>query len=210
MNCPRVKICGITSVEDAQRAQASGVDAIGLVFYEASPRNVTLEQAALIAKSVGPFVTVVGLFVNASEQRVHDVLSAVNLHVLQFHGSETETYCRQFKRPYMKALRMKPGVDVNEIMSQYPSATAILLDAYRKGVPGGTGETFDWQRVPVNSHLPIVLAGGLNPDNIIAAIATTSNVYGVDVSGGVEATPGIKDVEKMATFTYRAKCGEVK
>ncbi len=209
MNCPRVKICGITSVEDAQRAAAAGADAIGLVFYEKSPRHVTLEVAADIAQSAGPFVTVVGLFVDASTAAVNEVLAEVNLHVLQFHGDESAGYCEQFQRPYMKALRMKPDLNVEQAIAAYPSATGILLDAYRKGVPGGTGESFDWQRVPNVSQHSIVLAGGLDPENIIDAVAAIPNLYGVDVSGGVEAAPGIKDVEKVSMFVYRAKCGEV-
>ena len=209
MSAPRVKICGITSIEDAKSALIAGADAIGLVFYEASPRYVELEQAREIARAVGPFVTVVGLFVDAPESEVTRVLAEVDLQLLQFHGSETEAYCRQFQRPYMKALRMKPDLDVEAGMAEYPSASAILLDAYRKGVPGGTGEVFDWQRVPQNCKQNIVLAGGLNPDNVARAVASTSNIYALDVSGGVESEPGRKDSEKISMFVNRAKSGEV-
>lgn len=200
----RVKICGITSTADAEAAVAAGADAIGLVFYAKSPRAVTVDQAAEIARKVGPFVTVVGLFVDAESEFVANVLNHVPLHVLQFHGNESESYCQQFKRPYLKALRMKDDLDVSTAMAKFSSAVGILLDAYRPGVPGGTGETFDWQRVPTQSSLPVVLAGGLNPENVATAVESTQ-VYGVDVSGGVEASPGKKDTEKMMAFVRHAK-----
>ncbi|MGH1373526.1 MAG: phosphoribosylanthranilate isomerase [Cellvibrionaceae bacterium] len=200
----RVKICGITSVDDAVAVCGAGADAIGLVFYAKSPRNVSIEIAAEIARSVGPYCTVVGLFVNAEAEFVNRVLGRVGLHVLQFHGDETDEYCRQFQRPFYKAIRMKEDLDVNVAMAKFPSAVAILLDAYRPGVPGGTGETFDWQRVPREAKLPIVLAGGLTPDNVSSAVSATE-VYGVDVSGGVEAQPGKKDSEKVRAFLRRAK-----
>lgn len=203
----RVKICGITSVSDALSAVESGADAIGLVFYDKSPRSVGIPQAAAIARAVGPFVSVVGLFVDAPETEVERVLSEVDLHVLQFHGSESAAYCEQFQRPYMKALRMKEGLNVEREMAIYPSASAILLDAYRPGVPGGTGETFNWSRVPSQSAVPIVLAGGLTTENIEQAVAAVS-VYGVDVSGGVEASPGLKSTAKVSAFIRRAKCSQ--
>lgn len=205
MSAPvRVKICGITSVDDGAAAVHAGADAIGLVFYSKSPRAVTIDQAAAIARGVGPFVTVVGLFVDADAEFVRAVLRQVPLHVLQFHGDETEDYCQQFQRPYLKALRMKDDLDVSSAMAKFPSAVGILLDAYRPGVPGGTGETFDWQRVPANSSVPVVLAGGLNPDNVARAVESTQ-VYGVDVSGGVEASPGNKDTDRMMAFVRHAK-----
>jgi phosphoribosylanthranilate isomerase len=200
----RVKICGITNVEDASAVVSAGGDAIGLVFYDKSPRNVSLEQAAEIARSVGPFCTVVGLFVDADKSFVERVLSQVGLHVLQFHGDETDEYCAQFQRPFYKALRMKEDLDVEVAMAKFPSAIAILLDAYRPGIPGGTGETFDWQRVPQESTRPIILAGGLTPDNVSEAVAATQ-VYGVDVSGGVESQPALKDSDKVRAFIRRAK-----
>lgn len=200
----RVKICGITSVADAQIAVKAGADAIGLVFYAPSPRAVSIAQAREIAASVGPFVTVVGLFVNADEAFVSEVLANVALHVLQFHGDESREFCEQFQRPYMKAIRMRPELDVAQAIAEYPSAAAILLDAYRPGVPGGTGETFDWQRVPTQSVRPIVLAGGLTPENVAMAIQAT-HVYGVDVSGGVESSPGKKDPQKVEQFIHNAK-----
>jgi len=204
VNTIRVKICGITSIADARAAVESGADAIGLVFYEPSPRAVSIDQAQAIAASVGPFVTVVGLFVDADESYIRDVLGSVSLHVLQFHGNESREFCEQFQRPYMKAIRMRPELNVPQEIDTYLSASAILLDAYRPGVPGGTGETFDWQRVPQNSPLPIVLAGGLTPKNVASAIQSTQ-VYGVDVSGGVESAPGQKDPRKVAQFISSAR-----
>lgn len=204
MNSIRIKICGITSIEDAQLAINAGADAIGLVFYEPSPRSVTIEQAAVIAKSVGPFVTVVGLFVDAEEGFIKDVLAKVSLHVLQFHGNETPEFCRGFQRPYMKAIRMRPELNLPDAIGSYPDASAILLDAYRPGVPGGTGETFDWLRVPKNTLRPLVLAGGLTPENVALAISSVA-VYGVDVSGGVESTPGKKAAHKITAFIRNAK-----
>jgi phosphoribosylanthranilate isomerase len=200
----RVKICGITSLDDAQAAVAAGADAIGLVFYSKSPRHVNVEQARAIALAVGPFVTVVGLFVNAAAEEINRILQQVPLHVLQFHGDEDLDYCEQFARPYMKALRMKPGLDVEAQIAAYPTASGILLDAYRPGVPGGTGETFDWARVPTASKSPLILAGGLEPGNVKQAIKAT-RPYAVDVSGGVELTPGKKDSEKVVAFVQNAK-----
>ncbi|RYY01532.1 MAG: phosphoribosylanthranilate isomerase [Gammaproteobacteria bacterium] len=200
----RVKICGITSVADAHVAVNAGTDAIGLVFYAASPRAVSITQAQVIADSVGPFVTVVGLFVDAEKAFIDDVLANVKLHVLQFHGNESREFCEQFQRPYMKAIRMRPELDVTQAIGNYPGAAAILLDAYRPGIPGGTGETFDWQRVPRAATRPIVLAGGLTAENVALAIQSTQ-IYGVDVSGGVESAPGQKDTKKVEQFIHNAK-----
>jgi len=202
----RIKICGITSVEDALVVASAGADAIGLVFYEPSPRCVSIEQAAKIAKAVGPFVTTVALFVNADKKIIDSVLRQVSIQLLQFHGDESAEFCEQFARPYIKALRMREGIDVNQLINSYASASGILLDAYTPGIPGGTGETFDWQRIPKNTTMPIVLAGGLTPKNIQAAISQT-NVYGVDVSGGVERAPGIKDTIKIREFIQCANLG---
>lgn len=201
----RVKVCGITRVEDALHAAQSGADAIGLVFYKPSPRYVEPQSAAAIARAVGPFVSVVGLFVDASRDEILSVLEQVDLQVLQFHGNESEEFCRQFHRPYMKALRMRPELEVEPAIANYSSASGILLDAYRKGIPGGTGESFDWQRVPKNLETPIILAGGLNPDNVDEALSVTSGLYGVDVSGGVESAPGIKDSARVKDFIEVAK-----
>lgn len=200
----RVKICGITSIADAQLAVDAGADALGLVFYEPSPRAVTIDQAAEIARAIGPFVTLTGLFVNAQRDYIEQVLAQVPLNLLQFHGDESPEFCQSFSRPYMKAVRMKPKLDVNAEIQRFDSAQAILLDAYKKGVPGGTGESFDWQRVPKTSLRPIVLAGGLEPDNINIAIRETG-VGSVDVSGGVERGPGQKSLDKVQRFIRESK-----
>ncbi|WP_331346931.1 phosphoribosylanthranilate isomerase [Cellvibrio sp. UBA7661] len=204
MTKTRVKICGITSIEDALVAVDAGADALGLVFYEASPRSVSISQARQIALAVGPFVVVTGLFVDADPEFVNAVLNDVPLQLLQFHGNESPDYCSFFHRPYIKALRMRPELDVVTSIDSYPNASGILLDAYRPGVPGGTGETFEWTRVPAQSLKPIVLAGGLTPDNVGEAIRTVS-VYGVDVSGGVELAPGKKDQSKVTSFINNAR-----
>lgn len=194
-----VKVCGFTRPEQAREASMAGVDAIGLVFYGPSPRNVSLEQAIDIAEAVGPFTSLVGLFVNAPAEEVRQILSRVSLDVLQFHGDESPEYCASFGRRYMKAIRMREGLDLDAEMGRFDSAAGILLDAYRAGVPGGTGEQFDWQRVPRESDVPIILAGGLSPENVAEAIAQTG-VYAVDVSGGVERAHGDKCLNKIADF----------
>ncbi len=202
----RVKICGITSPQQAALAAALGVDAIGLVFYPASPRAVGLEQAREIARAAGPFTTVVGLFVNAEPDTIEQVLAKVPLGLLQFHGDENPAQCERYHRPYIKALRMKPGLDVASEAERHANAAGLLLDAYHPALPGGTGEVFDWDRFPVDSHTPLILAGGLTPDNVADAIAAT-HCYGVDVSGGVESAPGVKDAEKMRAFVVNATRG---
>lgn len=204
----RIKICGITCVDDAVAAAEAGADAIGLVFYEPSPRHVTLSKAIDIACSVGPYVTVTGLFVNPDEQYIDHVLNNVPVHVIQFHGDETMDYCERWRRPYVKALRMRPGLNVADTQASYSSAQGFLLDAYHPEKPGGTGATFDWARVPHSSPQSIVLAGGLTPDNVSNAIAQTQP-YGVDVSGGVESAPGIKNHRKIAAFIKAARSGEL-
>lgn len=209
MTYARIKICGITSIADGLAAEAAGADAIGMVFYEPSPRYVNVELAREIAQALGPLVTLVGLFVDAETAFVESVLDRVPLHVLQFHGNETAAYCAAFNRPYMKALRMRQELDVEAEIAHYPSAAAILLDAYRPGVPGGTGDTFDWQRVPRNPSKPLILAGGLTPDNVAQALVATQ-VYGVDVSGGVELAPGKKDAFKVQTFINNARHGSLR
>lgn len=203
----RVKICGITRSEDARLALRAGAHALGLVFYPRSPRAVEIEQARSIARTVGPFATLVGLFVNATPEAIDAVLKQVPLQLLQFHGDETSSECTRYGRPYIKALRMRPELDVSAEMAAHPHASGFLLDAYQKGVPGGTGETFDWARVPRNPERPVILAGGLTPDNVRRAIAAT-RPYGVDVSGGVEASPGLKDSNKVNQFIFNALNGD--
>lgn len=201
MRC-RVKICGITSIADAQIVSAAGVDAIGLVFYRKSKRNLEIAQAADICRALPPFVTSVGLFLDAEADFVREVLAAVPLDVLQFHGSETPEYCCQFSRPYMKAVGMKGLVEYggfHAYADRYPDAQGFLVDSHAPGAAGGTGETFDWTQVPQDYSKPVILAGGLTPVNVAEAIRT-SQVYAVDVSSGVESAPGIKDADKVAAF----------
>jgi phosphoribosylanthranilate isomerase len=200
----RIKICGITRAEDAKTVAASGADAIGLVFYAKSPRHVSAEQAAQLAVALPPFVTTVGLFVDAEPAFVREVLAAVPLDVLQFHGDETPEYCAQFGRPYLKAIRVKAGVDLVECAARYVGAQALLLDAYVAGVPGGTGATFDWTLIPRNLPLPVILSGGLDAENVAEGIRQV-RPYAVDVSSGVEAAKGIKDAAKVAAFVNEVK-----
>jgi len=201
----RVKICGIRSVDDALSAVEAGADAIGLVFYEPSPRHIdSFLLAREISLSVGPFVTVVALLVDPELEYVNSLLEAVPVHVLQFHGNESAEFCEQFARPYMKVLRMKKDVDVLAEMHAFPNACGFLLDTYKKGVPGGTGESFDWVKVPLNPPKPLILAGGLSPKNVASAVRI-AEPYGVDVSGGVELTPGLKDKDKIRAFVKNAQ-----
>ncbi len=195
----RSKICGITRPEDGVLAASQGADAIGLVFYEPSPRHVTVEQAQAVIAALPPFVTTVGLFVDADESEVEAILSEVPLDLLQFHGNEDESYCHSFGRPYFKAIRMAEGVDLAAEAVRYASASALLLDSFQKGVPGGTGHAFDWARIPAGLAKPIILAGGLGPENVEEAIRTV-RPYAVDVSSGVEAAKGIKDADKVIAF----------
>ena len=197
----RTKICGITRVEDALIAAHAGVDAIGLVFYAKSPRAVSLVQAKKIIAALPPFVSTVGLFVNAARAEVDMLLNELPLDVLQFHGDETPADCEGFSRPYYRALRMQPGVDIAAYAAQYEQAQGILLDAWVPGIHGGTGERFDWAQIHENLAKPLILAGGLNADNIAQAIQQVQP-WAVDVSGGVEASHGIKDADKMRKFLY--------
>lgn len=195
----RIKICGITSTEDARAAVDSGADAIGLVFYAPSPRAVTVAQAAKIAASVPPFVTVVGLFVDEPPDNIRRILAEVRLDMLQFHGAESAACCEQFQRPWIKALRVRPEEDISAQCARYAHSRGILLDSWKDGVPGGTGETFDWALARSELPLPVVLAGGLDAGNVGAAIAAL-RPFAVDVSGGVEAAPGRKDVLRIEQF----------
>ncbi len=205
----RVKICGLTSADASAAAEAAGADAIGLVFYPSSPRHLAdLELAREIALAAGPLINVVGLFVNPQPQEVETVLARVPLTVLQFHGEESEPFCLSFARPYLKALRMKPGVDVAAQAALYPNAAGLLLDAYHPAMPGGTGEVFDWRQIPTRLPRPLILAGGLRPDNIAQAIEA-ARPWAVDVSGGVEASPGIKDPELIREFIARTRAIEI-
>ena len=195
----KIKICGLTRAADAEVAAELAIDAVGLVFYGPSPRNVDINSAIEVCAVLPAFTSIVGLFVDAEPGFVDRVLAQVPLDILQFHGNESEAYCKSFGRRYMKAIRMKPELQPVEAMQQYPSASAILLDAYQEGVVGGTGTCFDWQRVPKGTAQPIVLAGGLDASNIVEALNQTA-VYGVDVSGGVELSRGLKSAQKMFDF----------
>ncbi|MBD5771911.1 phosphoribosylanthranilate isomerase [Marinomonas colpomeniae] len=205
MNC-RVKICGITNIEDALMACRHGADALGFVFYEKSPRYVTPEMANSILAQLPPFVTPVALFVDADEASIRTVINGSPRWIIQFHGAEIEAECLSYQRPYMKALRIKEGDNVAALVDQYPTASAMLLDAYKAGVPGGTGEVFDWSLIPKKLTKPIVLAGGLTPNNIKDAIKQVAP-YAVDVSGGVELSKGVKSELKVQEFISGAKCG---
>lgn len=196
---PRIKVCGITRPEDGQACTALGADAIGLVFYPPSPRAVTVAQAQAVVAALPPFVTVVALFVDPTVEEVNHVLQAVPIDVLQFHGDEPAAFCRQFHRPYLKAVRVQPGLNLLHYASLYPDARALLTDAYQPGVQGGTGHRFDWSLLPESLPLPLILSGGLDPDNIALAVAQVKPAA-VDVSSGVEAAKGIKDAAKVAAF----------
>jgi phosphoribosylanthranilate isomerase len=205
MNYTRVKICGITQPEDALHASFEGVDAIGLVFYEKSPRCITAARAKEICKVLPAFVTTVALFKDADVDNVHQVLEQTRIDLLQFHGSESAEYCRQFGRPYIKALGMDMPVgsvgqpDLARRAEAYFEARGLLLDSHAPGEDGGTGNSFDWNTIPDDLPLPLILAGGLGVDNVADAIAKVSP-YAVDVSSGVESEKGIKDAKKVTAF----------
>lgn len=186
-------------MEDALAAVDAGADAIGLVFYPPSPRAVTVLQARAIIAALPPFVTTVGLFVNATRCELNETLEAVALDLLQFHGDESPEDCDGYHRPFIKALRVRPGDDIAAACRTYAKASGLLLDAYVPGVPGGTGEAFDWSLIPEDLAKPVILAGGLTPDNVAQAIAQV-RPYAVDVSGGVELRKGIKDHDKVRAF----------
>ena len=210
----RVKICGITRLQDVHAACNAGADALGFVFYERSPRHVTIAAATALVRALPPFVQSVGLFVNAEPAYIESVLQAVPLDLLQFHGDETPTDCARFGRPYIKAVRVNQDTDLLKYAADFAAARGLLLDAYVAGVPGGSGERFDWSLIPANLTKPMVLSGGLTPDNVAEAVQRI-RPWAVDVSSGVEAAmfldgaevaaKGIKDPNKMAQFIARAK-----
>ena len=200
----RTKICGITRVQDAQAVAASGADALGLVFYDKSPRHVTLQQAMQLAAAIPPFVTLVGLFVNPSADEMREVLRQVPLDALQFHGEEEPEFCAQFGRPYLKVVRVRPEVDLVQCAARYSGAQGLLLDAFIEGTHGGTGASFDWALIPHDLPLPVILSGGLHAGNVAQAIRQV-RPYAVDVSSGVETTKGIKDAAKIAAFIKEVK-----
>jgi phosphoribosylanthranilate isomerase len=200
----RIKICGIREPAHARVAARAGADAIGLVFHAASPRAVDVASAQAIVAALPPFVASVGLFVDAEESRVRDVLARVPLDLLQFHGDEPPEYCERFNRPYLRAVRMAEGVDLLEWARRFPHAKALLLDAHVPGEPGGTGRTFDWGRIPRQLPVPIVLSGGLTPENVAEAIRAV-RPWAVDVSSGVESSRGVKDPAKIVQFIAGAR-----
>lgn len=204
----RIKICGITRVEDGLAAVRLGADAVGLVFYAPSPRAVTPAQARAIVDALPPFVTTVGLFVNAEASEVREVLAAVPLQLLQFHGDETPQFCSGFDRPFLKALRVRVGVDLLQCARDFRQASGLLLDAFVEGLRGGTGATFDWSLIPRQLPLPVVLSGGLEPGNIEAAVRAV-RPWAVDVSSGVEAAKGIKDAVKIEQFINGVRNADV-
>ena len=203
-----VKICGITRVEDALAATRAGAEALGLVFYKPSPRYVTPEKAAEIIRAFPPFVTAVGLFVDPGADEVRAALAKAALQLLQFHGSETPEFCRQFARPYMKTVRMKEGVDLLQYARNYHDARALLLDSYVEGLHGGSGAVFDWNLVPRDLPLPVVLSGGLTVQNVVEAVRKVRPAA-VDVSSGVESAKGIKDARKIAAFIKEVRSAGV-
>ena len=194
-----VKICGVTRIEDALAASGEGAHAIGFVFYRPSPRYVEPDVAAGMVRALPPFVTPVGLFVDADENEVRDVAARAGVRLLQFHGAETPAFCARFALPYMKAVRVRPGVDLLQYAREFAGARALLLDAFQEGLHGGTGAVFDWNLIPPALPLPVVLSGGLTPENVGDAIRRV-RPYAVDVSSGVEAAKGIKDAAKIAAF----------
>jgi phosphoribosylanthranilate isomerase len=195
----RIKICGITRPEDALAACAAGADALGFVFHPPSPRHIEPEQARAIIARLPPFVSAVGLFVDRSAAEVEHALARVPLDLLQFHGDEMPEFCARFARPYLKAVRMRPGVDLLEYARRFVDARGLLLDAYVDGLHGGSGTRFDWGLVPENLPVPFVLSGGLDADNVVAAVRRL-RPWAVDVSSGVEAAKGIKDPQRIRDF----------
>ena len=201
----KVKICGITIPEDGVAAVDAGADAIGLVFYSGSKRAVDVEQGLAISQAVGPFVTTVGLFVNEQPRVVEAVYRQVGLHLVQLHGDETPEYCQRLTMPYIKAIRMAPDLDPRRVVASYPGAAGFLFDAWQPDQYGGTGTQFDWHRLRDLLGRALIVAGGLTPENVGEAVRVV-RPYAVDVSGGVELRPGIKDHQRLRCFIEAAKC----
>lgn len=199
MTRTRVKICGITRRDDALVAVEAGADALGFVFYPPSPRALSLDELATVCEDLPPFVTRVALFVDPAPDLVAAVLDSGLIDLLQFHGQESPAFCQSFGRPYLKALAMRPELSVTDSMAEYAQASGILLDAWHPAVPGGSGERFDWERIPRERPRPLILAGGLTPANVAQAIRQT-RPYAVDVSSGVEASRGVKDAGLIRSF----------
>ena len=203
----RIKICGITRIEDALAAARLGTDAIGLVFWPQSARAVMPARAREIVAALPPFVSSVGVYVDPEAEWVEQTASVAGLNLLQFHGDESPEFCSQFSLPYIKAVRVKAGVDLLQYATRYSSARGLLLDTYVEGTPGGTGDAFNWGLIPQHLPLPLILSGGLHPGNVTTAIKQ-AQPWAVDVSSGVEAAKGIKDAEKIAAFMQGVRNSE--
>ena len=201
---PKIKICGFTRPQDAQAAAELGADAVGLVFYAKSKRCVDAAQAAEIVAALPPQVVKVALFVNESAEQIRRILETVPIDIVQFHGDEAPEFCRQFGKPYWKAVRVQSAQDIAEAAGRYADAAALLLDAHIAGQYGGTGQVFDWRLLPETMPLPWILSGGLNPGNVAAAVRQTGAAW-LDVSSGVEQAPGIKSRDLMADFIRQAR-----
>ena len=207
MAATRIKICGVTRAQDAQASAASGADAIGLVFYPRSSRAVTVDQAVDIVAAVPPFVSVVALFVDEPIASIERILSRLPIDVIQFHGEESPEFCQQFDRPWIKALRVKPGLDIVEQCRRFSKARGVLLDSWQAGVAGGTGKTFDWRLAQKVLPVPVVLAGGLNQNNVGEGVRAL-HPAAVDVSGGVEVSPGLKDADRIRQFIAAVRAAD--
>jgi phosphoribosylanthranilate isomerase len=203
----RIKICGITRAQDACSAAQAGADAIGLVFYPPSPRYLSVERAVEIRDALAPFVQTVALFVNPDAAQVAQVIGRVRPSMMQFHGDETPEFCGQFGMPFVKACRVRPGIDALEYLRPFSRAAAWLFDSH---VPeyGGVGETFDWSLVPATQERPVILSGGLSRENVAGAVRRV-RPWGVDVSSGVESAKGIKDAAKIAAFIAEVRNADV-
>ena len=204
----RIKVCGFTRAEDAVAAANLGIDAIGLVFYEKSPRHVSVALAQQIIAALPPFVTVVALFVNATREEIAAVLAQCAIDVLQFHGEESAAFCRSFARPYLKAVRVQPGVDLAGLAAEFHDARGLLTDAFVEGAHGGTGKTFDWTLIPDYLPLPLILSGGLDEHNVADAVRRVRPAA-VDVSSGVEAGKGIKSVPRVTDFVAAVRAAQI-
>ena len=202
----RIKLCGMTRVDDALAAARLGADAIGLIFAAASPRRVDAGQAAAIARAMPPFVTRVALFLDQPADEIEQVLATVPIDLLQFHGREEAAFCRRFHRPWIKVVPMLDVDDVGAFAARYPDAAGFLLDSHRAGAAGGTGTTFDWDRALAALDRPLLLAGGLTPANVYEAV-TRVRPWAVDASSGVESSPGIKDHARMKAFIDEVRRG---
>ncbi len=208
MRRTRIKVCGFTREADLDGALALGVDAVGFVLYPPSPRAVTVARAAELARRVPPFVTRVGLFVNEDAGAVERAAREAALDLLQFHGDESAEYCERFGLPYIKAVRVRPETDLLECADRFRGARALLLDAWSEAW-GGSGKRFDWSLIPPSLPMPLILSGGLDPDNVAEAVRNIRPAA-VDVSSGVESAKGIKDVARVAAFISGVEHGEAR